>query len=60
MTRRSPFLIFFLAFVSAIFIGILVFVYIATKQANPVMLDDQGRPQPTASRNVSHPNTPVA
>ena len=45
MTRRSPFLIFFLAFVSAIFIGILIFVYIVTKQANPVMLDDKGRPQ---------------
>ena len=48
MTRRSPFLIFFLAFVSAIFIGILIFVYIVTKQTNPIMLDDKGRPQPTA------------
>jgi len=42
---KSPFLIFFLAFVSAIFIGILIFVYIVTKQTNPVMLDDKGRPQ---------------
>jgi hypothetical protein len=49
MTKRSPFLIFFLAFVSAIFIGILIFVYIVTKQANPVMLDEHGRPVPTAS-----------
>jgi hypothetical protein len=49
MTKRSPFLIFFLAFVSAIFIGILIVVYIATRQANPVMLDDKGRPQPNAS-----------
>ena len=48
MTKRRPFLVFFLAFVSAVFIGILVFVYFVTKQANPVMLDDQGRPQPTA------------
>jgi hypothetical protein len=47
MTKSSPFLIFFLAFVSAIFIGILIFVYIVTKQANPVMLDDKGRPQTT-------------
>ncbi|MGA3074173.1 MAG: hypothetical protein ABSG56_10825 [Bryobacteraceae bacterium] len=53
MTRRSPFLIFFLAFVSAIFIGILIFVYIVTKQTNPVMLDDKGRPQPTASLHES-------
>jgi len=47
---KSPFLIYFLAFVSAIFIGILIFVYCVTKQANPVMLDDHGRPQPTAQR----------
>jgi len=45
MTKRSPFLIFFLAFVSAIFIGILIFAYCVAKQTNPVMLDDKGRPQ---------------
>ncbi|HTQ54391.1 MAG TPA: hypothetical protein VMI94_08025 [Bryobacteraceae bacterium] len=44
MTKRRPFLIFFLAFVSALFIGILIFVYVVTKQANPVMLDEHGRP----------------
>lgn len=43
MTRRSPFLIFFLAFVSAIFVAILIFVYFVTKQAHPIMLDDHGR-----------------
>ena len=48
MTRRSPFLIFFLAFVSAIFIGILILAYIVAKRASPVMLDDKGRPQPAA------------
>ena len=53
MTKRSPFLIFFLAFVSAIFIGILIVVYIVTKQANPVMLDDKGRPQPHAMQYKS-------
>ena len=26
------------------FCGILIFVYVATKRANPVMLDQQGRP----------------
>jgi formate/nitrite transporter FocA (FNT family) len=48
MTKRSPFLVLFLAFVGALFIGILIFVYFVTKQTNPVMLDDHGRPQPTA------------
>jgi hypothetical protein len=52
MTKRSPFLIFFLAFVSAIFIGILIVVYFVTRQANPVMLDDHGRPVPTAALRV--------
>lgn len=55
MTKRSPFLIFFLAFVSAVFIGILIFVYFVTKQANPVMLDDHGRPQPTAINSSPGP-----
>jgi hypothetical protein len=45
MTKRSPFLIIFLAFVSVLFIGILIFVYFVTKQTNPIMLDDHGRPQ---------------
>ena len=44
MIKRIPCLIFFLAFASAVFIGILIFVYIVTKQTNPVMLDDKGRP----------------
>lgn len=48
MTKRSPFLVLFLAFVSAVFIGILIFVYLVTKQTNPVMLDDKGQPKPTA------------
>ena len=33
-----------LGVVFVVFCGILVFVYIATKRANPVMLDQQGRP----------------
>lgn len=33
-----------LAVVFVAFCGILVFVYVATKRANPVMLDQQGRP----------------
>ncbi len=42
MKRRIPVLIPFLALVSAIFIGILIFTYIETKKANPQMLDEQG------------------
>jgi len=43
MTKRTPALIYFLAFVSVVFIGILIFAYVVTKRANPVMLDDHGR-----------------
>jgi hypothetical protein len=40
--KRIPVLIPFLALISVIFIGILIFAYIETKQANPEMLDEQG------------------
>jgi hypothetical protein len=40
--KRVPALIPFLALVSAIFIGILIFAYIETKKANPEMLDEHG------------------
>ncbi len=33
-----------LAVVFVVFCGILIFVFVATKRANPVMLDQQGRP----------------
>lgn len=34
----------FFGFVMALFIGILIFAYVVTKQANPIYLDQQGRP----------------
>jgi hypothetical protein len=40
--KRVPVLIPFLALISAIFIGILIFAYVETKKANPEMLDEQG------------------
>jgi hypothetical protein len=43
MKQGSP-LLYLLGFVSAIFIGILVFAYFVTKQAHPVYLDQNGRP----------------
>jgi predicted secreted protein len=38
-----------LAVVFLVFCGILVFVYVATKRANPVMLDQQGKPLDSGS-----------
>ena len=40
--KRIPVLIPFLALVSVIFIGILIFAYVETKKANPQMLDEYG------------------
>ena len=44
--RRSPItpLTVFLCPIMVFFCAVLVFVYAATKHANPVMLDQQGRP----------------
>lgn len=41
---RGGFLHYFLVLVMALFIGILIFVWVATKRANPVLLDEHGRP----------------
>ena len=41
--RVAP-LTILLGVVFVVFCGILVFVYVATKRANPVMLDQQGKP----------------
>jgi len=49
--RGSP-LLYFLGAVMAIFIGILIFVYIVTKQTNPVFLDEHGKP--LASQSAHH------
>ena len=40
--KRIPVLIPYLALVSAIFIGILIYADIETSKANPQMLDEQG------------------
>ena len=41
--KGVPVLVPFLAVVSAIFIGILIWAYVETKKANPQMLDEHGR-----------------
>jgi hypothetical protein len=40
--KRLPTLISFLALISAIFIGILIYAYVEARRANPQMLDEQG------------------
>lgn len=39
---------YFLAAVFAFFIGLMVFVYVGAKQANPVILNEKGLPMDTA------------
>jgi hypothetical protein len=42
----------FLCFITVFFCAVLVFVYVATKRASPVMLDQQGHPlQPTSQHS---------
>ena len=43
-----------LAIVFVVFCGILIFVYVATKHANPVMLDQQGKPLDQGSQSSAH------
>ena len=50
--QGSP-LLYFLVFVSAIFIGILIFAYAVTKHAHPIYLDQNGRPVNSAP---AHPH----
>ena len=42
--RKGTPLGYFLVFVFALFIGILIVVYLITKQSNPIMLDEHGKP----------------
>jgi hypothetical protein len=45
MNRSSGFMPKFLALVIALFIGILVYVWVEAGKANPVILDEKGRPR---------------
>ncbi|MFB3813859.1 MAG: hypothetical protein ACE14L_07080 [Terriglobales bacterium] len=40
----APALGYFLAFVMALFVGILIFIWVASKRANPILLDESGKP----------------
>ena len=52
--NSAPPLIYFLAFISILFIGILIFCYVVTKRANPVFLDPQGHPTTQGSQLRHH------
>jgi preprotein translocase subunit SecG len=52
-SRRPPApLTKLLAVVMVVFCGILIFVYVATKCANPVMLDQRGKPLDQSSESA--------
>lgn len=53
--RKKPApLVYFLGFVMALFIGILIFVYVVTKRTNPTMLDEHGKPAASGSSHAGH------
>jgi len=54
--RRShrPALVYFLAFVFLLFIGILIFCYVVTKRTNPIYLDEHGKPVAVDSHTSHH------
>lgn len=42
--KQSSVLLVVLGLVMVLFIGILIFVYVVSKRANPVLLDETGKP----------------
>jgi hypothetical protein len=46
--RQGSPLLYFLVFMSVIFIGILIFAYVVTKRTHPVYLDEHGKPVTSA------------
>ena len=56
MNKRPAALVYVLAMVMMLFIGILIYVWIQTKKANPVMLDEKGHPQARLLSPASRPS----
>jgi hypothetical protein len=52
-SKKTAPLIYFLWIVSVLFVGILIFCYVITKRANPILLDERGKPV-TSSTAHSH------
>jgi hypothetical protein len=48
----QPILLYVLPLVMLLFIGILVLVYFVSKKANPIILDEKGKP---VNAQTSHP-----
>ena len=46
--RGGGFYLAVFGLIALLFIGIMAAVFQISRKANPVMLDDQGRPQPTS------------
>ncbi len=51
--QTSP-LMYVLVLVSVLFIGILIFCYVVTKRANPVLVDVHGKPIAEGSASAHH------
>lgn len=51
--QGSP-LLYLLGFTFVLFIGILIFCYVATRRANPVLLDVNGHPVTQGSGGSNH------
>ncbi|MBZ5683462.1 MAG: hypothetical protein LAP86_00380 [Acidobacteriia bacterium] len=51
--QGSP-LVYVLGLVFVLFIGILIFCYVVTRQANPVLLDPNGKPVTQSSESLHH------
>jgi len=49
---QGKILVFVLSLVFVIFVGILVTAYIISKRANPIMLDETGKPVNTQTVNT--------
>lgn len=43
--RRLPFLPCFLGFVFLLFVGLLIYTWVATDRARPIILDEKGAPR---------------
>jgi hypothetical protein len=52
--RQGSPLLYFLGFVFMLFIGILIFCYVVTRRANPVLLDPNGTPVTQSSEGSHH------
>jgi hypothetical protein len=52
--RRRPPLVLLLPLVFAFFCGFLVYLFVAAKRADPVLLDERGRPVKTESAAHGH------